>query len=343
MSMSVADRGKAYYPTDRLKAGTEVQVFRRERGGWCAIRPPVGSFSWVAGHALELQKDNLAKVVEDHPAARVGSRFSEIRDVVQVHLKRGEIVEVLESKRSLLADGAGGGMWYKIAPPAGEFRWVAAKHVQPDELANRSRGAKADGGLGRAHAEPRRDRPPEISAEQFQKAMNDLDVELSTMVVEEPTVWDFAELRVRAETLVEQAGTAAARGQAGLALGKIARFEEILQRYKKLSRQDVDSARLDRQLSRLGPGALAHDPDGRFDAVGRLVRVAAPSPGGPQYAIVDTGGAIRCYVSPAPGVNLASYLGRDIGVNGTRGLLLAENAAHVMARHVTLVDAAMLR
>ena len=40
--------GENYYPTDKLKAGQEVEVYRHDPGGWYAIRPPKGSFSWVA-------------------------------------------------------------------------------------------------------------------------------------------------------------------------------------------------------------------------------------------------------------------------------------------------------
>ena len=32
--------GENYYPTDQLKAGTEVEVYRHDPGGWYAIRPP---------------------------------------------------------------------------------------------------------------------------------------------------------------------------------------------------------------------------------------------------------------------------------------------------------------
>ena len=38
-------------------------------------------------------------VTEEGASARVGSRFSDIRDVEQVRLHKGEVVEVLESPR----------------------------------------------------------------------------------------------------------------------------------------------------------------------------------------------------------------------------------------------------
>ena len=41
----------------------------------------------------------MATITEEGAAARVGSNFSDIREVTQVHLHRGEKVEVLEAQR----------------------------------------------------------------------------------------------------------------------------------------------------------------------------------------------------------------------------------------------------
>ena len=35
--------GQNYYPTDKLKRGQEVEVYRHDPGGWCAIRPVEGA------------------------------------------------------------------------------------------------------------------------------------------------------------------------------------------------------------------------------------------------------------------------------------------------------------
>ena len=64
-------------------------------------------------------------VTEEGVSARVGSRFSDIREVVQVRLRKGEVVEILEGP----PHGGGGNGWFKIAPPSGEFRWVSAKYL----------------------------------------------------------------------------------------------------------------------------------------------------------------------------------------------------------------------
>ena len=90
--------GENYYATDRLKAGTAVEVYRHDPGGWYAIRPPRDSFSWVSSRHLRLEGHNLATVTDDNVAARVGSRLSDVRDCIQVRLHKGETVEVLEPR-----------------------------------------------------------------------------------------------------------------------------------------------------------------------------------------------------------------------------------------------------
>src|SRR5208283_2577108 len=108
--------GDNYYPTDKLKSGTEVEVYRHDPGGWFAIRPPKNSFSWVSSRHLRLDGNNLGTVTEERVAARVGSRMNDTRDVIQVRLHKGEVVEVLETRNHPPAGAAPA--WYKIAPPA---------------------------------------------------------------------------------------------------------------------------------------------------------------------------------------------------------------------------------
>lgn len=118
--------GDSYYLTDTLPEATAVEVYRRQPNGWCAIRPPADSFSWVFAQHLRMLDDNLAEVTKDDVAARVGSRLSSQRDVVQVRLEAGERVAVLGH------DDRESGTWYRIAPPAGEFRWVHLRDLALD-------------------------------------------------------------------------------------------------------------------------------------------------------------------------------------------------------------------
>ena len=113
-----------------FSAGTEVEVYHHTAHGWCAIRPLETSYSWVSGRYLRVRKDGLATVLADRVPSRIGSQSGEIGDAVQVHLQRGESVELLGTKQ--VRDGAGTTTWYKIAPPSGEFRWIHAKYLEPE-------------------------------------------------------------------------------------------------------------------------------------------------------------------------------------------------------------------
>lgn len=374
--------GQSYYPTDKLKAGQQVEVYRHDPGGWYAIRPPKGSFSWVSGRFLQPGVDDLAVVAADRVAARVGSRFSDIRDVIQVRLHKAEVVEVLEKKRT--RTGSDGRIWYKIAPPSGEFRWVFGKYADPDyprdglrnpppatvkvnqadpEPAETSTTAAVSTTPRQAAQEPSAATfhqpvdanrsvyepvaPREISPEQFQAELQEIDIELSIMVIEEPTVWAFDEMQHRAHSLLSQANTALERGRARVLVNKMSRFEDIKRRYDALSAVRAQTERSNRRFAGLRRTRQRADredePEGRFDGTGELIRVVSPKLGAPRYALVDELGEVRCYVSPAPGVPLRHYLGRQVGVTGTRGYMPEQRARHVMARHVSPLGGTRLR
>ncbi|NIL96100.1 MAG: SH3 domain-containing protein, partial [Planctomycetales bacterium] len=169
--------GKNYYPTDKLRRGAEVEVYRHDPGGWYAIRPPADSYSWISGGQLNILEDNLAEVAQPDVIAYVGSKFSDVHDVRQVKLEAGELVQIVGEKRFVTPDNGKAETWYKIEPPRGEFRWVfgrfvvpqgiagtTAEHVDSDErppAANRwsksqgERGERGETSLARAtHSEP---------------------------------------------------------------------------------------------------------------------------------------------------------------------------------------------
>jgi hypothetical protein len=114
----------AFYATDTLPEGAMVEVHRQESNGWYAIRPPQASFSWVHGNHLKLLDNGLAQVNKEDISSRIGSRLCDNRNAVQVRLKQGEVLQVLGQET---LDGQ---VWYKIAPPAGEFRWIHTSSIQ---------------------------------------------------------------------------------------------------------------------------------------------------------------------------------------------------------------------
>jgi uncharacterized protein YgiM (DUF1202 family) len=115
-----------HYRTDELKRGTEVEVHQQTSGGWLAIRPLESSFSWVAQRDVEVGDDQGAALVVGSTAVSwIGSNSDEVADHRWlVKLKPGEELTVLgKERRKIIADGKSD-LYYKIAPPSGEFRWV---------------------------------------------------------------------------------------------------------------------------------------------------------------------------------------------------------------------------
>ena len=131
-----AGPGDDFYPTERLALGRALEVWAIDATGWCAVRPVEGSFSWVRAADIddEAALDPVARspsgeagagvgvVVADGAVARVGSQLNDLRHVAQVRLEAGERVRVLD--RARIDRGRHAGLWARIEPPAGEFRWV---------------------------------------------------------------------------------------------------------------------------------------------------------------------------------------------------------------------------
>ncbi len=444
--------GKNYYVTRELQYGDQVEVYRHDPGGWYAVRPPAGSFSWVSARYLKPSGDDTATVVGDRVVARVGSRLSDVRDVIQIRLNRGETVRVLESRR--LADGATSQTWYKIAPPAGEFRWIYGKYVQKQlraaitvdsttrgnllikrqahasrdvapqplnvdhtddiqtveeavdrdarfiveqdqprskrtvQVAGRlehqddTRGPAAfdrepanivvDSGWSstsqsaaaqrRSHAsvatddeesdyrgghdqtvpfDPGRDQP-----QSDKELLAELDLLLSAVVAEDPSRWDFGEMEAEAEELLARGQTAVERGRARLLLKKIDRFEDIRRRWVAVEQLTASTERRNRQLQSVAASRTVAADKGsaaRFDGQGRLTQVISRKFGAPRYALLNSDGQVRYFVTPAPGVNLRPYVGQQVGVSGSRGYMSEYRRQHVTAKRITVLDGPLLR
>jgi len=308
------------YPTEKLKAGMEVEVYRHHPGGWCAIRPLESSFSWVSGRDLKVGDDGLAEVTGDRVAVAVGSQLSDARDVTQVHLDRGEIVALRGTKQPVASPA--GAVWYKITPPSGEFRWILRKDIDPDPGAV----SKLPTGLQAA----------------FHAELDEVNAQLSITLVEEPTAWSLGELSRRAQLLLGRAQTPLEQRNARLLADRIALAEDIKQRFATLKLAGSDATRRREPLAApAGTQALVARPQAtldRFDGVGRLRAVVPAKLGAPRYALVDERGNVRCYVNPAPDVNLSYYVGRRVGINGTRTSAGDQQAELVTARNVTATD-----
>ena len=111
-----------YYPTQQLPQGHAVEVYRHDGDRWCAIRPPEGSFSLVSIRQVNQLGQDIAEISGNQTVSRVGSLLTNNSSAIQVLLPRGERVKVV-------GNATDDGKYLRIAPPAGEFRWVAAEDL----------------------------------------------------------------------------------------------------------------------------------------------------------------------------------------------------------------------
>ncbi|MFM2004058.1 MAG: hypothetical protein RI963_3484 [Planctomycetota bacterium] len=128
--------GGEYYRTDPLRHGQKLEVYLEADKGWLGVRPPEGSFSWVTADAIQLDRSGkIGKVIEDGTLSWIGTHLGKARKYLwQVQLAAGETVTILGRAEREGPDGPQ--LWYRIAPPAGEFRWVHRDQVveNPEEL-----------------------------------------------------------------------------------------------------------------------------------------------------------------------------------------------------------------
>ena len=123
-----------YPATNLLEAGAELRVFRQQ-GEWLAIQPPASAYSWVDRRFVKINEDKTGEVTAEGATSRLGSQFEERRNVYQVRLHRGERLALL---------GGDDGRWLRIAPPAGEFRWVRLDQVDSrKQLSTNSKNSDA--------------------------------------------------------------------------------------------------------------------------------------------------------------------------------------------------------
>jgi hypothetical protein len=442
----VAGPGHRFYVTDRLPRGTKVEIYREEPSGWLAIRPPDGSFSWVPGDFVErLDNDHLGRVTEA-AGAWVGTSIEHVsQHHQQLTLTQGELVQILGEKTVVAASGREQA-WLKIAPPAGEYRWIHLRDVsrqkppeqmpriepeveaEPEPVAAAisrkekesreeprrfspdasaialrdldqaparyirtvepaqfrtspivdGRAASPDGFVARKRRDgdsvpqvasapirtvttpvsgPRLDSDTRLataasnpvrssaglstsrlSADEIASQLDLVEVDLSLMVAQERSQWNFADLKRRVESLVEAGSDPASRGRARLMLDKIKQFDDTFSRDAHSGRAS-SSAAVEVASPKTEPisGSLA---DPRYDAQGWLKPVVSRKSDKPvaPFAVVDADGQPICFVSPSPGLNLHRYENKQVGLYGRRGYLESLKKPHLLAERVIELD-----
>jgi uncharacterized protein YgiM (DUF1202 family) len=145
--------GEDFYPTGDIPLNASLEVYHRTEDEWLGVRPPEGSFSWVqAADAYLLPGGRIIEVTNPSAVSWIGTSLGSAKQYRwQVKLTSGEQLGVIGEQSTRNAEGKEV-LWYKIAPPAGEFRWihtqsVSSQPVTPSSSARTAPGARASSGV----------------------------------------------------------------------------------------------------------------------------------------------------------------------------------------------------
>jgi hypothetical protein len=368
--------GSQFYATGHVAAGDEIEVYQRKGGGWLAIRPPAASFNWVEANKLRMTNDpDLAKVVGNNAVAWVGSELGAVEDHKwQIKLDAGESVQLMSRQSMAIFSGDERRDFYQIAPPAGDFRWVLERDIEPlveraatvespseiqlaqfqvvadqtnDASTSRDGFVPRDDSAAETPAErvasiaPRESfRPSEPGRADFDTLAKMLNLDLSETVSKEPAQWKLTSLHQDAAALLEQSDTTLQRGKARLLLEQIKEFESLQRRYAGTEDSGAVTPQAESQPAGEPPASeLAAVPsssgfDPRFDGRGWLLPVHSSRQASPPYALLDQQGQILTFVSPAPGLNLHRYLRKEVGIFGQRSRAEFLNKPHFTADRI---------
>lgn len=271
--------GQNFYATAALGQGTKVQVHRHDPGGWYMIAPPPGSFSWIAAEHVLLNPDGQSGLVaSNNVLVFVGSDIGQSPEVWQRRLSKGESVRILGRQTTQTTRGPV--EMFKIEPPPGEFRWIAAHSCTPldqiipddetpDPFAPQGNITHATfGTLEGQKAVPvhqtaektieqrvaRRETGPALSKaanrpQDDNERLRALDAQLREIVQRDTAQWDFARLQQEYQELKNQTTDSTIARQVEGRFATLQRYEAIRAEYAEFLRLTSESDRRDAELA----------------------------------------------------------------------------------------------
>jgi hypothetical protein len=343
------------YPTNRLRQGDVVEVVKEMDGGWLAIKPPSGSFSWINARFLEQDKADprMWRVYGQAPVdVLLGSELVNAKpSVAGKPLSPGTIVIAVGRPFDDRKDNDG--RFLPIVSPEGELRYIRADQVA--RAATSGQTAQAPplpaGGAVPPTAAPPGDfsHPPAPAA--------------PAAPLPPPTAGSSDPLWAEAQRL-EQEGHRGEAAQKYTELGRKVCAEDhdlAMRCFNRANflREPAPSGAAAPADPRLAGAAadsrLAPVPTGQAGQQANYASLQDPaagyppqlSPPGylrqagrgvdsrPTYVLQNSQGLIEMYVTAQPGVDLQSYVGRNVQLYGPLVYRMDIRAQYMNAQRVT--------
>jgi hypothetical protein len=352
------------------------------------IAPPKGSFSWVPAKYVDKTADGRGTINRNGVAALVGSFESDIRELFQRKLSQGDEVVILGEKQLLPEVVKGPAeLWYRIAPPRGEWRWISGQTLSPaprdgeDPIraepfsANGASGSRSrtgpplpvadddldfaeplpvagnrdslphemaapGGSSGGGDSNRIKERPivrregkgtPEPAAEATPRTkkrldghledLDRLDARFRAILDKEPIDWNFDQLEQDYQHLNDEVDTANLQQMIETRLTRIADYRKVRAENEAAAAAGAQVLRRDAELAELQrrqEARLAGMRQPRFDGAGVVQRSTLNRPGAPRYVLLAPNGKVLAYLVAVPGLNLEPWVGRSVGLKGSR-------------------------
>jgi hypothetical protein len=334
-----------YYATGKLHQGDKVQVLREEDGGWLAIKPPQGSFSWINTIFIELLPDKRgARVLGDDVEVRIGSSLVNAPPTVMSRskLKRGGLVIVLDTNK-MHADNA---LWLPILPIPDEVRYISAEAVKANPVVQRVQSSPAAMPAGPPGSAPvsAEDTAMWEQAQQAENAGKKADAADLYLLLANRTSNHELQMRCynRIHFLRESMGkTLPYNYQAGHpteahypSQAPIAPIPNYVAGQPQFAPQTTSQSTY---------GSYSRPPAAPVNSLqesgpGYLRRAPFWIDQKRTYVLESSNGAARMYVTEQPGVNLDQYLGRVVDLWGTIMYRGDVKTYHIQASQVRLMQ-----
>lgn len=300
-----------YYATGKLRLGQKVRVLEEKDGGWLAIEPPDGSFSWIEAGVLGKVTGVSAVVMPPEVPVRAGSAVSERPpDVVTAKLPSGSQVMILGEAKTA-EDGT---KWLPIKPQK-EVRYIfkgAVKTPAPVEASVTAATNPGGQGLGAAttadslwqQAEQAREGGKNLEAQQFYE-----------MCLRQPGI--DASLRWRCLDRLQNLRENPVAVHPGYQPGRPNESGTITQN-PVIGRPTTTFAPAPQGQS-AGYAPAQPPPAGivQTSRPGHLRRAGFFIDGRQAYALEDSQGQLLMYVTAQGNLNLDAYLNRNVSLTGS--------------------------